>query len=159
MPQLEAAYRWLIAAHQGSEYLVHATNGASAAYRRQGFAGPAATVGLFRGRHVAGLRAAEFLLRSNAPWLSAPPTVAAGARETEVPVIYSQARLAGPGVYVGTVTAWNPSDTLAGPLFTLVNTVSIPVDLAARPLYDAERAPRPGRGPRYFLGKIGRAHA
>src|SRR2546425_10155802 len=40
MPRLEAAYRWLIAGHQGSEYLVHATNGASAAYRRQGFAGP-----------------------------------------------------------------------------------------------------------------------
>src|SRR5438876_5716819 len=133
MPQLEAAYRWLIAAHQGSEYLVHATNGASAAYRRQGFAGPADTIELFRVRHVAGLRAAEFLLRSNVPWLSVPPTIPAGARETEVAVIYSQARLPGPGLYVGTVTAWNPSDTLAGPLFTLVNTVSIPFDLGARP--------------------------
>src|SRR5947209_2837612 len=91
MPQLEAAYRWLIAGHQGSEYLVHATNGASAAYRRQGFAGPADTIELFRVRHVAGLRAAEFLLRSNVPWLSVPPTVPAGARETEVAVIYSQA--------------------------------------------------------------------
>ena len=151
MPQLEAAYRWLIAAHQGSEYLVHATNGASAAYRRQGFAGPADTIELFRVRHVAGLRAAEFLLRSNVPWLSVPPTVPAGARETEVAVIYSQARLPGPGVYVGTVTAWNPSDTLAGPLFTLVNTVSIPFDLGARPLYDAERALGPARVQRYFL--------
>ncbi|PYP20951.1 MAG: hypothetical protein DMD53_09240 [Gemmatimonadetes bacterium] len=151
MPQLEAAYRWLIAAHQGSEYLVHATNGASAAYRRQGFAGPADTIELFRVRHVAGLRAAEFLLRSNVPWLSVPPTVPAGARETEVAVIYSQARLPGPGVYVGTVTAWNPSDTLAGPLFTLVNTVSIPLDLGTRPLYDAERALGPARVQRYFL--------
>src|SRR5205809_18212 len=106
MPQLEAAYRWLIAAHQGSEYLVHATNGASAAYRRQGFAGPADTIELFRVRHVAGLRAAEFLLRSNAPWLSVPPLVPAGARETEVAVTYAQARLLGPGIYVGTVTAW-----------------------------------------------------
>jgi len=152
MPQLEAAYRWLSAGHQGSAYLVHATHGASAAYRRQGFAGPADTIELFRVRHIAGLRAAEFLLRSNAPWLSVPPTVPAGARETEVSVIYSQARLAGPGVYVGTVTAWNPSDTLAGPLFTLVNTVSIPFDLAARPLYDAERAIGPARVQRYFLG-------
>src|SRR5438552_7143009 len=151
MPQLEAAYRWLIAAHQGSEYLVHATNGASAAYRRQGFAGPADTIELFRVRHVAGLRAAEFLLRSNVPWLSVPPTVPAGARETEVAVIYSQARLPGPGVYVGTVTAWNPSDTLAGPLFTLVNTVSIPLDLGTRPLYDAERALGPATVQRYFL--------
>src|SRR2546425_828826 len=151
MPQLEAAYRWLIAGHQGSEYLVHATNGASAAYRRQGFAGPADTIELFRVRHVAGLRAAEFLLRSTAPWLSVPPLVPAGARETEVAVTYAQARLPGPGVYVGTVTAWNPSDTLAGPLFVLVNTISVPFDLAARPLYDLERALGPAKVQRYFL--------
>jgi tripeptidyl-peptidase II len=151
LPQLEAAYRWLSAGHQGSAYLVRATNGASAAYRRQGFAGPGDTSEVFRVRHVAGLRAAEFLLRSDAPWLSAPSTVPAGARETNVPVVYAQARLPGPGVYVGTVTAWNPSDTLAGPLFALVNTVSIPFDLAARPLYDAQRGIGPAKVQRYFL--------
>src|SRR5439155_2309629 len=46
---------------------------------------------------------------------------------------------------------WNPSDTLAGPLFVLVNTISVPFDLAARPLYDAERALGPARVQRYFL--------
>src|SRR5437773_12218805 len=93
MPQLEAAYRWLIAAHQGSEYLVHATNGAPAAYRLQGFAGPPDTSEPFRVRHVAGPRAAERLLPSNVPSLSVPPTAPSRARETGGAVIYSQARL------------------------------------------------------------------
>ena len=67
-------------------------------------------------RHVAGLRAAQFQLRSDGPWLSAPATLPAGSRETEIPVSYSSSRLATPGLYVGTVSAWNPGDTLAGPV-------------------------------------------
>src|SRR5205807_1234267 len=114
-------------------------------------AGPGDTVETFRARHVTGLRVAQFSLKSDAPWLTAPALVAAAARETEIPLIYSAPALAAPGVYVGTVTAWNPSDTLAGPLFVLVNTISVPFDLAARPLYDVERALGPAKVQRYFL--------
>src|SRR2546422_8416171 len=136
VPRLEAAYRWLLSAHQGSEYVVRSEGGASGAFRRDGFAGPADTLQLFRVRHVAGLRAAQFLLRSSVAWLVVPSLVQAGAPETAIPVVYSRSPLAAPGVYVGAVSAWNPSDTLAGPLFTLPNTVIVPYDLSSKPQYD-----------------------
>ena len=152
LPQLERAYRWLLAGHQGSGYVVSATTGGgSAAFRRDGLAGPADTVELFRARHVTGLRVARFALKSDAPWLTAPATVAAGPRETEIPLTYAAPALAAPGVYVGTVTAWNPSDALAGPLFRLVNVVAVPYDLADKPLYDERRTVGPGQVRRYFL--------
>ena len=97
------------------------------------------------------MRAAQFLLRSSVPWLGAPAVVPSGARETDIPVAYARSALAAPGVYVGTVTAWNPSDTLAGPLFALPNTVIVPYELASKPLYDDRRAIGPARVQRYFL--------
>ncbi len=152
LPQLERAYRWLLAGHQGSAYVVRATAGAgSAAFRREGLAGPGDTVELFRARHVTGLRVARFSLKSDAAWLSTPALLPAGSRETEIPLVYSAPALATPGVYVGTVTAWNPSDALAGPLFRLVNVVAVPYDLADKALSDERRSLGPGQVRRYFL--------
>src|SRR5438093_1182788 len=152
LPQLERAYRWLVAGHQGSGYVVEtATGSGSAAFRRSGLAGPGDTVETFQARHVTGLRVAQFSLKSDAPWLSAPATLPAGSHETEIPLTYSAAALGAPGVYVGTVTAWNPSDALAGPVFRLVNVVVVPYDLADKPLYDERRTVRPGQVRRYFL--------
>jgi len=152
VPQLERAYRWLLAGHQGSGYSVRATSGGgSAAFRRDGLAGPGDTVETFRARHVTGLRVARFSLKSDASWLSAPATLSAGSRETEIPLTYSAPALAAPGVYVGTVTAWNPSDALAGPLFRLVNVVAVPYDLADNPLSDERRTIGAGQVRRYFL--------
>lgn len=151
VPQLENAYRWLEAGHQGSQYLVRAAGGTSAAFRRDGLAGPGDTVEVFHVRHVAGLRAAQFLLRSNVGWLSAPAAVTAGALETSIALRYDAASLMAPGAYVGNVTGWNPTDTLAGPLFTMVNTVVVPFDLATQPLVDEARRIGPGRVQRYFL--------
>jgi hypothetical protein len=54
-------------------------------------------------------------------------------------------------VYIGTVTARNPNDTLAGPLFTLVNTVIVPHDLTLKQLYDERRSVAPAAVQRYFL--------
>jgi subtilisin family serine protease len=150
-PVLDVAYQWLRAGHQGSEYAVRATTGVSAAYRRAGFGGPGDTVETFTVRHVAGLRAAQFLLRADAAWLAVPANVEAGPRETPIPVVYRRGALAAPGVYVGSVSARNPSDTLAGPLFTLVNTVVVPYDLATQPLLDTRRAVGPAGVQRYFL--------
>jgi tripeptidyl-peptidase II len=159
VPQLERAYRWLVAGHQGAAYVVRATTGGgSAAFRRDGLAGPGDTVETFRARHAAGLRVARFLFKSDAPWLSAPRTLPAGSRETEIPLTYSAPALATPGVYVGTVTAWNPSDPLAGPLFRLVNVIAVPYDLADKPLYDERRSVGPGQVRRYFL-RVARAGA
>ena len=151
-PALEAAYQWLSAGHQGSVYAVRAETGASAAYRRDGLAGD--TVATFTVRHVGGLRAAQFALRADVPWLAVPERVDAEPRVTGIAVGYARAALAAPGVYIGTVTARNPSDTLAGPLFTLVNTVIVPYDLGLKALYDERRRVAPAAVQRYFLRAI-----
>ena len=149
-PLLEGAYQWLKAGHQGSVYAVHVgTTEASAAYHRDGLAGDSGAT--FTVRHLTGLRAAQFALRADVPWLSVPEMVDAAPRVTEIPVTYARAALAAPGVYVGSVTARNPSDTLAGPLFTLVNTVIVPQELTVKPLDDPRRQIGPAAVRRYFL--------
>ncbi|MGH7675617.1 MAG: S8 family serine peptidase, partial [Gemmatimonadales bacterium] len=151
IPRLDAAYRWLGAGHQGSTYLVRAGSGASAAFRRGGLAGPADTLEVFRVRHAGGLRAAQFRLRVDQPWLSTAAELTAGPRETSIPVRYRAAALATPGVYVGRVAAYWPSDTLAGPLFTLVNTIVVPHELSVRTLADHRRSIPAGQTARYFM--------
>lgn len=154
-PVLERAYAWLKAGHQGSTYEVRARSGTGAgtgaAFRRNGFAAAGDTIQTFAVRHVAGLRAARFILRADAPWLSVPASVDAAPRITEIPVVYRRAAITAPGAYVGTVTAWNPTDTLAGPLFRLVSTIVVPHDLATRPLADEGRSLGPAAVRRYFL--------
>ena len=151
VPALEAAYAWLVGGHQGSVYEVRASTGVSAAFRRNGFAGPQDSVETFTVRHLAGLRAAQFLLRADVPWLAVDDTIEAAPRATQIPVTYRRTGLVNPGVYVGTVTALNPRDITAGPLFTLVNTVIIPTDLATKPLFDERRTVAPSAVHRYFV--------
>jgi tripeptidyl-peptidase II len=150
MPSLEAAYQWLEGGHQGSSYLVQATNGATAAFRRNGFTGTDSTE-TFSVRHLAGLRAAEFALRTDAPWLVVDDSVDAAPRTTQIPVTYQRSALAAPGIYVGTVTAFNPHDPIAGPLFRLVNTIIVPTDLATKELFDERRGVTAGGVQRYFI--------
>src|SRR5690348_10075788 len=150
-PRLVAAYRWLVALHQGSSYVVRAAEGGSAAFRRDGLAGPGDTSEVFHVLHVGGLRAATFSLSADVPWLHVPDTVIATPGATEIRVGYDPQALATPGVYVGTVVARNPSDSEAGPLFRLINTVVVPVDLSARALDDERRLIGPSRTRRYFL--------
>lgn len=153
VPRLESAYRWLLAGHQGSRYIVRADSGmgASAVFRRDGLAGAGDTLARFSVRHVDGYRAARFALRSDASWLQPPDTVTAGPYQTEIALHYRADGFTAPGVYTGTVTARNPGDTLAGPLFRLVTTVVVPYDLESRPLADSSRALITGRTQRYFL--------
>ncbi|HWC75116.1 MAG TPA: S8 family serine peptidase [Gemmatimonadales bacterium] len=150
-PELDVAYQWLEAGHQGAIYGVRAATGVSAAFRRNGFANAQDTVETFTVRHLAGLRAAQFVLRSDVPWLSTEDTVAAAPRATEIPITYHRSAITAPGLYVGTVTALNPRDTLAGPLFSLVNTIIVPVDLTAKVLFDERHTIAPAGVQRYFL--------
>ncbi len=150
-PDLTTAYDWLEAGHQGSTYGVRAGTGASAAFRRDGFANAQDSVETFTVRHLAGLRAAEFVMRSDVPWLLVDDTVEAAPRATQIAVTYRRSALTGPGVYVGTITARNPRDTLAGPLFALVNTVIVPIDLADKVLFDERRTIGAAGVQRYFL--------
>jgi subtilisin family serine protease len=151
LPRLAAAYRWLTAGHQGSVYVVQAAPGRSAALRRNGYKGVGDTLDVFRVRHVAGLRAAQFLLRSDVAWLSVPVEVDAAPGTTPITVRHQTGALRQPGVYVGTVSAYNPNDSSAGALFRLVSTVIVPHSLAERPLVDDGRQVVLGRVQRYFL--------
>ncbi len=150
MPSLETAYKWLEGGHQGSIYGVQAAHGVTAAFRRNGLADQD-SVETFTVRHLAGLRAAEFVLRADVPWLTVDDAVDAAPRATQIAVTYQRSALTAPGMYVGTVTAVNPRDSIAGPLFTLVNTVIVPTDLSAKALFDERRAVAPGSVHRYFL--------
>jgi len=151
VPALETAYQWLAGGHQGSIYSVHASTGVTAAFRRNGFAGPEDSVETFTVRHQAGLRAAEFVLRSDVPWIRVDESVDAAPRATQIAVTYDRSALTAPGVYVGTVTARNPRDTVAGPLFRLVNTVIVPTDLTTKVLFDERRLVALATVQRYFL--------
>lgn len=151
VPRLEAAYRWLRAGHQGSQYIVRAPGGRSAALRREGYAGAGDTLDLFEVRHASGLRAAHFRLRSDAAWLVAPAEVVAAPMASEIVLTHRLAAITTPGLHVGTVSAYNPSDTSAGPLFKLVSAIIVPHDLSSRPLLDESRRVTPGRVQRYFL--------
>lgn len=151
VPRLEAAYRWLVAGHQGARYEVRADHDGSGAFRRGGLAGPGDTVARFRVEHVDGFRPARVELRDDAPWMSVPPSVASDPRGIDLAVAMDPRRLTLPGVYAGTVTASVPDDTLAGPVFTLRNTVVVPYDLGRAPLADTRRRIGPSQVHRYFL--------
>jgi subtilisin family serine protease len=151
VPQVEAAWRWLVAGHQGSTYVVRTEGGHSAVFRRGGYAASSDTLDRFRVSHLMGLRAARFALRADVPWLSVPTEIAAAPGVTEIAVRHAPGAPREPGVHVGTVTAYNPSDSLAGPLFRLLTTVAVPHDLPRRPLVDDARRVDPGSAQRYFL--------
>jgi len=150
MPRLDAAHRWLAAGYQGARYATRAEHGGSAALRRNGI-GRGDTLERFTVSHLDGRRAGRFLLRSDAAWLRFPDTVTAQPGGTQIPVTYRADALRRAGLYVGTVTGWNPGDTLAGPLFSLVNTVIVPYDLTIGPLEAREHRVSSRRVERYFL--------
>ena len=135
VPNLERAYAWLRAAHQGAEWVVRAladganTSRASAAYRRAGLAGPGDTLQRFLIAPVAGQASARLLLSSDAPWLRAPAQVELRGEPVEVALTYDASRLTEPGLHVGTVWARSATDTLAGPVVRLTNTIVVPQTL------------------------------
>ena len=151
VPALDSAYRWLLAGHQGSRYTVRTAPGASAALRRDGFPAGGDSSQLFTVSHVDGLRAAQFVLTSDVPWATSLAVVTAQPRSTTIQVGYRPSLLTNPGVYVGTITGRNPTDSLAGALFTLTTSVIVPSDLGSRSLKDAARTLAPAQVQRYFL--------
>lgn len=155
VPNVRAAYEWLRAGHQAGVYVVRAlpdggnTSGASAAYRRHGLESPADTVQRFQVSTIGGQAAARLLLTSDAEWLRAPPQIELSGQPELVSLTYDGARLSRPGLYVGNVWARAASDTLAGRVFRLTNTVVVPYQLE-RPLR-VTRSLEPGAIERFFL--------
>jgi subtilisin family serine protease len=155
VPNLGRAYAWLRASHQGAEFVVRAlpdggnTSRASGAYRRGGLRNPSDTIQRFSIAPVAGQPVARLLLRSDARWLHGPAQIELRGEPVEVALRYDATRLQRPGLYVGTVWGRAATDTLAGPLVRLTNTIVVPHPLD-QPL-DTAGSLGPGDVARFFV--------
>ena len=131
LADIDSAYRWLAHAPAVPEVMVRAIGpgDATAAVLRDG-GGAADTTQTFELLRPAAAPAASYTLRSDAPWLTAPASIALRGARTTVRLRVARRTLAAPGAYVGTVTGWGP-DTLAGPAFRLVTTVITAEPVAA----------------------------
>lgn len=155
IPNAAAAYRWLMASHQAGVYAVQSladggnTSLESAAYRRSGLISPADTVQRFEVASVGGQPAARLILRTDVDWIHAPELVEPAGAPAIITLTYDADRLGGPGLHVGTVWALSATDTMAGPSFSLVNTVVVPHDLDLP--FVAESSLPVGQVDRYFF--------
>ncbi|MEP6573726.1 MAG: S8 family serine peptidase, partial [Gemmatimonadota bacterium] len=126
LADVSAAYSWLVAGHDAPEVEARADNhGVTGAWRLHGLESPADTLQAFSLIRPSGASSEAFRLRSDAPWLSTPPSVTIGAGTTHLGLTYRAGALKSPGIYTGIVTGWGP-DTLGGPAFRLINTVVVP---------------------------------
>jgi subtilisin family serine protease len=155
VPNIGAAYRWLMASHQAGLYSVRAlpdgdnTSRGTAAYRRSGLA-PGDTLQRFEVTSVGGQPAAQLQLESDVAWITHPPVIEPRGRPVTIPLRYEAAELpATPGVHVGTVSARPVTDTTAGPSFSLVNTVVVPHSHGAP--FSSREELDPGEQQRYFF--------
>ena len=179
LPQAEAAYRWLAERHDAPRLRVQALSPATAvrppaplrgpdtaplgrgpvrtaAYRRNGLAGPGDTVQLFRiaavpesGAPPAG---ASFRLVSGAAWVRpAQPVVTLDGNGTAlVELRYDPYLISRPGRHVGTVYGVSASDSASGPLFALANTVIV-ADSAPALSVGGRKLPAAGGAERFYL--------
>ncbi len=155
VPNIPAAYTWLLADHQAGRYVIRAlpdggnTSDADAAYRRDGLASASDTVQRFSITPFGGQAAARVLLRPDVSWIGTPMAVEFHGVPDTLAVTYDAAKLRAPGVYVGTVWARSSTDTLAGAEFGLTNTIIVPEPLD-RP-FDVRSRLGPGAVSRYFF--------
>ena len=130
LPDVEAAYRWLLGGGTapGIEVAVPGT-GTTGGWVVAGSRGGGTGVQRFQLRRQSAGAPVTYALRSDVPWLTGPPTVTLAGETTAVELRYAADRLPAPGAHTGVVSGW-PSDTLAGPAFRLVTTVVVPAAVA-----------------------------
>ncbi len=155
IPNVGAALQWLMASHQAGVYSVvalsqdgHSSRG-TAAYRRTGLGSRGDTLQRFMVTSVSGQPAAQLELLTDVDWIAAPTVVEPGGRPLAIELRYDASKLTRPGVHVGTVWARPVTDTMAGPSFSLVNTVVVPRALNF-PFTTGDKL-GPGGVHRYFL--------
>lgn len=140
VPDLTRALWWLQAGHQAGVYLVRTIDGgtptqAAAAYRRDGLE-RGDTIQEFLISPLNGQPAAGLHLWSDAPWLGTPESLEFDGQPVRVRLSYETDSLVEPGLYVGTVWARSATDTLAGALFGMRNTVVIPHPLEGELVFE-----------------------
>jgi len=132
LPDVERAYRWLVGDRSVPEIMVRAggdREGVTAGFTEVVPGASSEAVQQFELLRPASAAQAVYSLRSDSPWLTAPPRVTLTGTRTAVPLRYNIAALKPPGAYIGTVTGWG-SDSLAGPAFRMVHTVVVPASIA-----------------------------
>ncbi len=130
LPDIDAAYRWLKGNRAVPDIRVRAVGSDSvdAIYLE---VGPGARAeARFELLRPASAPSTVYTLRSDSPWLTAPPKLTLAGARSVVLVKYDLAALKPPGAYVGTITGWG-QDTTAGPAFRLVNTIVVPAEVTA----------------------------
>jgi hypothetical protein len=136
IPDVDAAFGWLMAGHQAGIYKVRVlkeggvSRGVTAAYRRAGFASDADTVERFVVQSIGGQPAARLILQPDVDWINAPEVVEPRGGPVTIELKYDHSKLQSPGLHVGAVTARSATDTAAGPLFELLSTVVVPHGLS-----------------------------
>jgi subtilisin family serine protease len=127
LPDVDAAYRWLLGGGKAPGVDVSAGGRATAVWI-VAQAAPRGTV-KFELIRPGDAAPATYTLRSDVPWLSGPTSVTLTAQRTVVELRYGGAELTVPGAYTGVVSGW-PGDSLAGPAVRLVTTVVVPAPTA-----------------------------
>jgi hypothetical protein len=132
LPDIDQAYQWLRGGRHVPDIMVRAAREegrATAGYHIRG-----ATESTWGQRfdlsRPAGELATTFRLRSDAPWATAPASIAMKGTSAAVEVRYKLTTLKAPGAYVATVSGWG-ADSLMGPIFRLVTTIIVPEPLSA----------------------------
>jgi tripeptidyl-peptidase-2 len=127
VPDVGAAYRWLLGERPVPEIMVRALGeeGRATAALQDVPSGRGELKQKFELLRSNSAPPATYLLRSDVDWISAPAQVKLTGPTTIVELRYNRAALRPPGVSMGTVSGWG-SDSLLGPAFRLVSTLIAP---------------------------------
>src|SRR5690606_23186007 len=114
VPDLPAAWRWLVSGRRAPDVTARAVGGTDAAVLASVAPDASAPAGqafeLVRPRNAP---RAVYRLRSDSDWLSAPDSVIVSGGVSRVDLRYDAKVLAAPGVWTGAVVGWT-ADTGAG---------------------------------------------
>jgi subtilisin family serine protease len=157
-PDVGAAWRWLSGARATPDITVRALgNGVTAAFRHRfaGFTGD--TVQAFQVAVPAGSPETGVTLRSSASWLHAPREARLQPGGTTITLTYDADSLLEPGLHSAVVTGWT-ADTLAGPVFRLVNTIAV-ADTGSTIVSDLGRLAAGSEGRVFFQATAARPFA
>jgi subtilisin family serine protease len=132
LPEIGAAYRWLLGERPVPEIMVRALGEegrTTAAFQELKAAGSELKQRFELVRSDSAPRA-TYDLRSDAAWISAPAKVTLSGPRTIIELRYKPSAVKSPGASIGTVSGWG-TDSLLGPAFRLVSTLVVPEPVSA----------------------------
>lgn len=131
LPEVGAAYRWLLGERPVPEIMVHALGevGWTTAALHEVNAAGSGLKQRFELVRSGSLPPATYVLRSDAAWISAPARVTLTGPKTIIELRYTPSAVSSPGASIGAVSGWG-TDSLLGPAFRLVSTLIAPAPVS-----------------------------